>query len=147
MISPEERAARSERAKRMHAEGKLGSSAVARRAAQRSATVRQARSSAAIAQALYEDHREDVEKALLHALRHGTVSQRIKAAEVMTRAGLSAQRVEQAQRRDEVQAASTLTRDELLHRLAEKLTIGPASALVRSRLAEPEVIDAEVIES
>jgi DNA polymerase III delta prime subunit len=146
MISAAERQARSERAKRMHAEGRLGSSAVAKRAAQKSAEVRQERSVAAIAQRLYVEHEDDVKKALLHALRHGTVAQRLKASEILTRSGLSAQRTEQAERRDEVQAASTLTRDQLLERLAAGLTTGAAGAMLRARIDAPEVVDAELVE-
>jgi hypothetical protein len=142
MVSAEERQRRSDRAKAMHAAGKLGSSAIARAAAQRSAEVRRGRSAAAIAQAVYEDHQDDVKAALLHALRHGNVAQRIKAAEVITRAGLAAQRTEQAEQRDTVQAVSTLSRDELLDRLSRALTgAGPATALLRQRIeADADVI-------
>ena len=85
-ISDTERQRRSDQAKRMHAEGKLGSHAVAKRAAARSAQVRTARASS-IARRLLEEHEEEVRSTLLDIIKRGSRSERLKALDIMVKAG------------------------------------------------------------
>jgi hypothetical protein len=88
-ISPAERQRRSDQAKRMHRDGRLGSQAVARKAAARSAEVRTARASS-IARRLLEEHEEEVRKTLLDIIAKGTRSERLKAIDIIVKAGLRA---------------------------------------------------------
>lgn len=96
-ISEAERQHRSDRARRQHAEGKLGSVAVAKKAAARSVEVRRHKSPAQIAARLLEDHEREVRAALLDALRNGTPSVKLKAAETVIRAGLAGHQQRQAE--------------------------------------------------
>ena len=133
----------------MHAEGRLGSRAVARKAAARSVEVRtrqgQHRASR-IAQDLFERHRDEVEKALLDALRNGTRTQKIRAAETLTKLALSGERIDTSAAKVEHEARS---RDELIALMADKLSNGPAASLLARHLAERnggEVIEGEAVE-
>lgn len=144
-LSPAERQRRSDVAKRMHREGVLGSSAVAKAAGQRSGEVRQERASR-IAQGVLERHAEEVEAALLAGLRSRSTSQRVKAAEVVVKLALSGQRQDAGEVRD---VAEHRSREELLAILTDKLSNGSQSAaLVRRALAERvETIDGTAVEA
>jgi mevalonate kinase len=140
-LSEVERQRRSERAKRMHAEGRLGHGAVARRAAQKSVAVRQERASA-VAQRLLLDHAEEVERALLDALRRGSPTVRLRAVETIMKSALRAEGVTVEAER----AEAAMTRDELVAALAAKLTGGPAGAIVRAEI-ERQALDAGIVDA
>lgn len=131
-LSPAERERRSQQAKRQHREGSLGSTAIAKRAGERSAEVRTARASS-IARRLLEEHEEEVRKTLLEVLKNGTRSEKLKAVDLMTKAGL---RGEGAQLNEHKVEAEHLDRQELIDLLARKLTTGPTAGLIRARIVE-----------
>lgn len=139
-FTPEERARRSAQARRQHAEGKLGSSAVARRAAARSVEVRQRRASQ-LAQQLVEQNQTAIEKSLREILKSGTAGQKLKATELLLRMGLSAERLDRDEHRDESQQ---LSREQLIAVIAEKFQT-PAGRMMLGQIQEP-VVDAEIVE-
>ncbi len=143
-LSPIERQRRSEQAKRQHAEGRLGSKAVAKKAAARSAEVRADRASS-IARRLLEAHAAEVERTLLEILRHGTRSEKLKALDIAVKAGL---RGEGAQLNHEKVHGEQKSRDELIAAIVAKFQAPtPAAALTRSALAEQGmVIDGQAVE-
>jgi uncharacterized membrane protein len=145
-ISDAERQRRSDQTKRMHREGKLGSHAVSNKAAARSAEVRTARASS-IARRLLEEHEEEVRKTLLEIIAKGTRSERLKAIDIMVKAGL---RGESVGLTEEKMHGEQRSREELIALLADKLSGGSLSGqLVRARLAERnrEVIEGHAVET
>lgn len=122
-VSPKERQRRSDLAKRLHREGKLGG----RAAGLKSGAVR-ARRASELSQRLVEKHQDDIEKALVDALKHGSRSQKIRASESLLKLALASERLDVAEHRDEQQHRS---REELLDLLADKLNAAtPAAQLI-----------------
>lgn len=134
-LSPQERQRRSDLARRLHREGKLGGPGPAAK----SVVARRAKSErvSELAQEMAVKHRADIERALTDALRNGTRSQKIKAAEVLTKLAMSGERMDAAENRDNRQHQS---RAELIETLAAKLSgPSPASNALRARLAEQAI--------
>jgi pseudouridine-5'-phosphate glycosidase len=103
-----------------------------------------ARRASELAQQLVEDNRAAMEKALREILRDGTPGQKLKAIEALLKVGLSAERLDVAEHRDELQHRS---REELIAMLADKLSgASMAGQLVRARMAEADVIDGHAVE-
>lgn len=143
-LSPQERQRRSDLAKDLiRRQTGFGTSEAARKGAAASARTRRARSSAALAQSMFERHADEVRRALLDVLRNGSPSQRIRAAETLVKAGLAGQRVESS---EEENSHRQMSRDELLAKLSTALTSGPTAGLLRQQLEAPEVVDAELVE-
>lgn len=140
-ISDQERMARSLRAKAMHADGRLGNRAVARKAAARSTEVRRERASN-IAQQLVTENREQMERFLRDLMKSGTTAQKLKATELLLKSAMAGERIDAAENRD---AAQNQSREELIATLAAKLSgPSPAAAAVRARLAE--TVDGTAVE-
>jgi hypothetical protein len=142
MISDAERQRRSEQARRQHAAGILGSPTVARRAAAASVQVRTRRASALAASLLHENQAA-IREAVADTLRRGKRSERLKAIDLLMKAGLRAEVLDATVERDQHEGRS---REELLDLLVGKLTTGPAGELVRAQIEASSVIDAEVVE-
>jgi hypothetical protein len=133
-LSPAERQARSDRAKRMHAEGKLGSKAVQRRAAQRAAELRTVRANeraSRIAQEIFERHRDAVERALVDGLKNGSPATRVRAAETLVKLALRGESIDTSAAKVQHEARS---RDELIALLTEKLSTGPTGHIIRQQI-------------
>lgn len=127
----------------MHADGRLGSRAVAKKAGKKSGEARARRASDLAAQ-LVEDNRAAMQRALREILRDGTPSQKLRATEALLKLGLSAERLDVSERRDDQQHRS---REELVALLASRLTSGPAASLVRAQLEAETIPDAQVVET
>src|SRR4051794_26284756 len=123
-ISTSERQRRSDLARQMHADGRLGSRRVAKQAAARSVEVRSARAST-IARRLLEDHQEEIRATLLDIMKKGTRTEKLKAIDIMVKAGL---RGEAAGLNEHKIYGEQQSREEALALLASKLTSGPAAA-------------------
>ncbi len=146
MISDQERQRRSDQAKRQWANGILRP-AHQRKASALAAEAKAERSSA-IARRLLEDHAAEVEKTLLNILKSGSNSEKLKAMDIMVKAGLRGESAQLAEVQAQASVASSMSRDELLRTLSEKLTSGPTGALMRAQLDQQDdvVVDAEIIE-
>jgi hypothetical protein len=113
------------RAKQLHAAGLFGGAEFGRRGGR----VRVRRAHERIAQ-IGQKHAAEIEAALVQALRHGTTGQKLRAAEVVAKLWLAADR-------DELHEAQPepATRAELISNLADRLSRpGLASSLLRSEL-------------
>jgi len=86
-----------------------------------------------LAQQLIEDNHTAMEKALREILRDGTPAQKLRATEALLKVGLSAERLDVAEHRDEQQQ---LSREQLIALLHERLTGTPAGRLMLAGLAE-----------
>ena len=142
--SPQERQRRSELARRLHREGKLGGPGPARR----SVEIRRHRANrvSELAHDMAIKHADKIEAALLDALKHGTRSQKIKAGETLLKLALAGERLDAVEHKTEAEHHS---REELIEILRDKLTSGPAAAIVRARLAEQngDIIDGQAVEA
>jgi hypothetical protein len=125
VISPDERHRRSERAKELHRAGKLGSKAVARRAA----IVRHGRN-ADLAKRLAGKHAAKIEAVLVDSLTNGTRSQKLRAAEALLKYSLQSSRLGLDERKGE----AAMSRDEAVTFLAERLTQSQTALILRRRL-------------
>ena len=114
----------------------MGTQAIAKRAAARSVEVRAQRASQ-VAQGLVVKHAERIEGAFVDALKNGTRSQRIRAAEGMLKLALASERLDVAESKTGLEH---LDRQQLLDQLAAGLTEARIGPLLRRRL---EVIDGE----
>lgn len=141
-ISDEQRMERSLRARKMHADGRLGNRAVARKAGKKSAEVRSRRASD-LAQRLVEQNADAMAASLKRILKTGTPSQQLRAVEALLKLGLSAERLEVSERRDDHAAKS---REELVAILSDKLINGPAASVIRAQLEAETIPDAQVVE-
>jgi hypothetical protein len=140
-LSEAERERRSRQAKEMHRRGVLGGKGPAQKSVE--SRRQKARRASELAQAMVLRHAAEIERALVDALRNGTPNQRLRAAEVMTKYALAAERLDVAEDHNELEH---LDREQLLARITAKLT-GPTGVLIRERLAQQaNVIDAEVVE-
>jgi len=136
-ITEQERQRRSEQARRMHREGKLGNAAAARNGAARSAEVRSARASS-IARRLLEEHEDEVRKTLMDVLAKGSRSEKLKAVDLMVKAGLRGESVGLAEQRIEGEQRS---REELIAAIMMKLQAPtPAAAIMRAELGTRGVV-------
>jgi hypothetical protein len=139
-LSAQERQRRSDLARRLHAEGKLGGRGPARR----SAEVRARRASELSAE-IVDRHRVKIERAIVAGLESSSTAQRLKAAELALKMGLSSERLDVSADRVEHEH---LDRQQLIGRIMERLTAPTSSgALVRSQLAaEGVVIEGQAVE-
>jgi hypothetical protein len=126
----------------MHREGRLGSRAVARKAGKRSGEVRSGRASALSAE-IVERHRAKIERAIVAGLESSSTTQRLKAAELALKIGLSGERIDSTERKAEIEH---LDRRQLLDAITEKLTSGPTAALIGRHLAVQNGHDGDVID-
>jgi hypothetical protein len=125
----------------MHADGRLGSKAVARAAAAKGVQVRQNRASA-IAQQILSRNADAVEKVFRQALRSDSESVRLKAASELVKLAVGSQRQDTNDAVAQVNAASTLTREQMLDKLATALTVGPTASLLRAQIEDrADVVD------
>ena len=126
----------------MHRDGKLGTRAIAQKAAQRSVEVRTARASS-IARRLLEEHEEEVRDTLLEIIKKGTRTEKLKALDIMVKAGLRGEQVNLNEQKIDGEQKS---RDELIRSILDKMN-GPAGAVIRANAAELEapIVDAEVV--
>lgn len=96
-----------------------------------------------MAQQLLEQNRTAVEKTLRTVLKDGTPGQQLKAVELLLKMGLSAERLDAAEHRDDQQHKS---REELVSALVDKLNGGSlAGQLVRAQL-DQNVVDGDAVE-
>lgn len=135
-ISEQERQRRSELARRLHREGRLGT-----RAHQSKGGKATARRASQLAARLIEENHELMSKTLREIMRNGTPSQKLRATEALLKIGLSAERLEVTEHRDEQVHHS---REELLEILRSKLTSGPAAAILQGRLADVDGTAVEI---
>jgi hypothetical protein len=142
-LSPEVRQAASDRAKKLHAEGKLGGAKFGRMGGR----PRKKRASETVAEAAVKQaNREDIVRVFEDAVADSQpIGVRLKGAE----AWLAIEREERklSLQEDEFDAKQH-SRDELVAILADKLTSGPAAEVLRAKLAvsEAELHEAETIE-
>ncbi len=140
-LTDEQRRQLSERAKKLHAEGKLGGPIHGAKGGR----PRKPRASEAVAVAA-ERHADEIVAALRIGVRQGTPEQRSRSAE---RFLALAQREDQLRLKAQEAASREhrdMSREQMMEELAQKLTAGPISALLRQRLAEPQVIDGTAVE-
>ena len=136
-LSPQERERRRQVALRLHREGKIGA-----RAHQSEGGKAKARKASELAQRLVQDNEAAIEKTLREILRTGTKAQKLRAIESILKLGLSAERLDVAEHRDDLQHQS---REELIEILKGKLTNGPAAAILRQHI-EADVIEGTAAE-
>ena len=145
-LSPEVRQAASERAKKLHAEGRLGGSKFGKLGGR----PRKKRTSERVAEAAAKQaNHEDIVRVFEDAVADNQpIGVRLKGAE----AWLAIEREERklALQEDDFDAKQH-SRDELITLLADKLTSGPAAEVLRAQLegdqyGQPEVVDAELVE-
>ena len=134
--SPEERQRRSERAKELHRRGVLGGPEGGRKAAET-----RTRRASELSAKLVEKHEAKIEGALVAGLKSSKTSERLKAAELALKMGLSGERNAVAEQKTVGQERS---RDELISAIVSKFD-SPAGALIRQRLAEGS-IDSTAVE-
>lgn len=128
-LSPSERQRRSDLAKRLHAEGKLGGRGPARK----SAEVR-ARRASEISDEIVAKHRIKIEKAIVKGLESPNVSHRLKAAELALKMGMASERLDASVDRAE---AENRSREELIEAIVGKMNAPTvAGGLIRARLRE-----------
>lgn len=144
-LTPAERQARSERARRQHAAGKLGQRAKDCKYAQVLPTNASAPESAsALAQSILLENADEARRVARSALTSGTTASRMKALDTLMTAAL---RGERAQASDARAKRETRSREELIAAIRQKLESGPAAHVLRAQLeaqAAP-VVDAEVV--
>jgi hypothetical protein len=122
--SPQEIQRRSELAKQMWADGRLK-----RRRAKPSSE--RPRKASELAQSLVEDNRDLIEKSLRETLKAGSTAQKFKVVELLLKTALSAERLDTIEHKTEIEH---LDREQAIALLEEKLTHGPAAAILRARL-------------
>lgn len=141
-LSDEQRRQLSVRAKKMHAEGKIGGKEFGRLGGR----PRVKRASEAVSEAA-EKHSAEIVAALRAGVRQGSPEARSRSA---TRWLEAAQREDALQLRkaeSEQKQQARLSRDEMINQLAARLTAGPIAGLLRERLtASSAVIDGEAVE-
>jgi hypothetical protein len=126
-LSEQERQRRSELAKRLHREGRLGGPGPARR----SVEVR-ARKASELSAAIVEKHRAKIERAIVAGLDSASVAQQLKAAELALKMGLRSEAIDVGEAKVEGEQRS---REELIAALLTKLD-GPGGAVMARALAE-----------
>ena len=146
-LSPEVRQAASERAKKLHAEGRLGGSKFGRMGGR----PRKKRTSESVAEAAEKQaNREDIVRVFEDAVQDNQpIGVRLKGAE----AWLAIEREERKLALVEDEHDHKVhSRDELIALLADKLTAGPAAEVLRAQLEgdqygqPPEIVDAELVD-
>lgn len=138
-LDPGARQARSDRAKRMHEQGKLGppakraklerrEQALAQREQER--VERALRNPSLIALDLLSQNRAKIEETVRDVFEKGTRAQRLQMIDLLIKHGLSTARLGLDTRATEAK----LSRDEAVAYLAQKLTEGPSAVLLRQQL-------------
>ncbi len=141
-MSPEGRQRLSELAKQRHAEGKMGGSEFGKLGGRGNTRAKREAQQAVASSAA--EHKEEIISVFKDAIDPDRpMGQRLKGAELwlaVERENAKLQMAEQAQ------DAQELDRATLIHLLAEKLSTGPAAALVKAQLEDGSIVDAEVVE-
>ena len=127
-ISDQERQRRSELAKRLHREGRLGTQAQARRAA----VVRHTRNADFIASIALR-HAAKIERAIVAGLESDKPSERARMVEIVLKHSLAAERLGVMQGRAESEA---MDRETAIQILASKLSNGVTAQVLRARMAD-----------
>jgi hypothetical protein len=138
-MSEEARQAASERAKRLHAEGRFGGAKFGKLGGR----PRKARVTEKIADAANQEA-EKITRVFKDAIDPAQpMSIRLKGAQIWTE--ISSQEAKIAIQEEDVEGRQH-SREELIEILASKLTSGPTAQILRRQLEEESIQDAEVVE-
>lgn len=141
-MSPEGRQRLSELAKKRHAEGRFGGSKFGKLGG-RGKTREQRLAQQSVAEAA-QDHAEEIIEVFRDAIDPDRpMNQRLKGAELWLNVEREARKMAM---QEAAQDAEQLDRATLLKLLSEKLSSGPAAALVRAQLEQDNIVDAEVVD-
>ncbi len=141
-MTPEGRQKLSELAKQRHAEGKMGGAEFGRLGG-RGNTRAKREAQQAVAQSAAE-HKEEIIAVFLDAIDpERPMGQRLKGAELFLAVERENAKMQMA---EAAQDAQELDRATLISLLADKLSSGPAAALVKAQLEDGSIVDADVVE-
>lgn len=141
-MSAEGRQRLSDLAKQRHAEGKLGGAEFGRLGGRGNTRVKR-EAQQAVAQAAAED-KDDIIAVFRDAIDPDRpMGQRLKGAELYLNVEREHAKMNMA---EAAQDAQQLDRAQLIALLREKLTAGPAAALVQAHLEDGTIVDAEVLD-
>jgi len=143
-FSPEARQRLSEAAKQRHAEGRFGGAEFGRLGGRGNTREKRLANQAIAGAAQEEENRKAIVQVFKDAVDpERPMGQRLKGAELWLAVERENAKLALAEEKAD---GEQLTREQIIAALAEKLSNGPAAAIMRQQLEQETIVDAEVIE-